>query len=169
MKCLRFKSVAHSRIDFLACATVPKHFASLSEDPLGHTLYMTQANKSGVFGVLCRRCGLFSFSNLLGLRKGCTGSLEKASKGTQYRLGRIMKGLHPLGNHLGTLQKPWPLHSHDFTPAPPPLPPPPTIAIQTETPSERAVEPLLGGILVAEEEEEVDLWAEFVPGGISAG
>ena len=77
-----------------------------------------------------------------------------------------MKCLHPLGNHLGTLQKPWPLHLHDFTPAPPPPVHPPTIAIP-ETHTERAVEPLLmGGIFLAEEEEEVDLWAEFCPGGI---
>ena len=64
----------------------------------GHTPWaaFVQEGRAGI--VCCIRCGCYSEANAIGLARTCTtnGSLGKPSKGSRYRLGRFLKGLHPV-------------------------------------------------------------------------
>ena len=150
--CLRYKRAAVSRVDTQKCVAVPQPLLALAAEPLGHKLYLTQVQGTLAWGVFCKTCGFFAFTIFLGLKGKCQGG-GQLSKGTSYRLGRMLKGLHPLGNRWGTLLTPWPLRTYVFDPPPPPSPPSHTPIL-----AERgfSVEDQLAYELEAD--EEVDLW-----------
>ena len=156
--CIRSKRSRCSKIDYIKCNKVPAHFESLAEEPLGHSLFLTQVERTGTMGAFCRRCGAFCFGNIINLRKPCTKPrADELSKGTQYRLGRIRMGRHPFGKE--PLTKPWPLRTHLFlfspsTPHTSPQEDPSPGGV--ELPEEVAPQ----GLADSEEEEEIDLWAE---------
>ena len=97
----------------------------------------------------------------MGPREQCLQKGQGLSKGTSYRLSRILRGLHPLGNKKGTLAKPWPLKNHDFIPAPPSVPPG---FVPSFCPDEQVQTTVRADLqlfeMACEEDEEVDLWAE---------
>ena len=136
------------------CVSVPQPLLKLAAEPLGHQLYLTQVQGTLAWGVFCKTCGFFAFTNFLGLKGRCSRG-GKLSKGTSYRLGRMLKGLHPLGNKWGTLLNPWPLRTHAFDPPPPPSPPShiPILAERDFIVDDQLADEL-------EADEEVDLWAD---------
>ena len=111
----------------------------------------------------------------MGLRAGCSQEGQGLSKGTHYRLQRILRGAHPLGNNKGTLSKPWPLHTHDSTTPPPPVVVPVVVPVvfpvAVESVRDLPLELYPASAIspdfdveyqdALEQDEEVDLWADF--------
>ena len=113
--------------------------------------------------MFCRRCGFFAFTNFLGLRKPCLHNEQGLSKGTAYRLKRMLECRHPLGDKCGTLAKPWLLRLHDVEPPPPPAP----LAIldSGSSCSRSELHPIAESELdsfaaALQEDDQVDLWAD---------
>ena len=68
-----------------------------------HDIRITQILEDGPFGAFCVRCGFFAFHRPIGLLGPCRRNAK--SKGTDYRLGRMRRGLHPLNRSC--LATPW--------------------------------------------------------------
>jgi hypothetical protein len=174
-KCLRYKRASRSPLDQAPCIEVPKHIRELASDPLGHLLYLTQTENSAHLGIFCRRCGFFSFTNVIGLKKQCINTGEEGqSKGTRYRVKRILQRKHPLKPRV-TLTRPWPLQDFDFE-CPIVVAHPWPVQREVGSPVQQEASTLCEPLPdfqardevephpfeLAEGEEEIDLWRDFL-------